>query len=625
MHKLPGRFATNTHPTFAIIREVNAGGMGFIIHARHRQTGHDLVLKFILTQSADIIDLERFQREGLLLAALNHPNIVKVHAADVEAGVPFLSMEWIEGQSLKSVIQSALKTREFQEFNAVWEIFLSLSQALAHCHQHKILHRDIKPENVLIENGTGRVVLVDFGLAKQLKPYKPDQPSSFKLTQPGQILGTPAYMSPEQIHQEDEQIGPATDIWGLGATLYHFTTLEAPFQGDSLLNLMTKILNNPAPELQSLRPDSPEWLNVICKACLNKSAKLRPNTQTLLNTFLRQEPPELEAEPEAKANKKWLIAVAVLALVIVIPALIFSQSRNKQEGNVAKHSTAVVSSLEPELIVERLEEENCVFLKPGEKSRGRVRNTDKLTLTVDGRVHELAVNPKGQFTVPVTVQSKPIAVRISLKNEDSKAMEFSYYLVPIRFKQPFLSRALFDRKQWNRIGDKKQDRIIDQFKQSLKSGFSFIDTKVYECRGQSHRIASFRHKKTGIQFHLLPGGSFRFGSTADQRFQFQHYMASAPYEASSLKEISPAWKVFQPKKYLGSVKNMKTAEHSQIPMTVGPFLIGRYELSLREWNLDLSKFDKLDQVKRNGSMLVERARIPISFGGTNFRRFTRGP
>lgn len=580
MHTLPGRFANNSHPTYAVLRELNAGGMGFILLVEHRQTGHKLALKFILTEHADIVDLERFQREGQLLAALNHPHIVKVHSYESEAGTPFLAMEWIEGESLKNRIQRAAETEAFPALHEVWEVFRALIQALDHCHRQGILHRDLKPDNVLIEKDTERVVLVDFGLAKQVRRVQRAEDQSLQLTQTGQILGTPAYMSPEQIHLEDGPIGPAADVWGLGATLFEFTTLTAPFQSDSVLSLMTKILDEAPHSPQSLRSDCPEWLTRVCLACLNKSPSERPKTEELLELFHRNEP-EFEDHPQ-NSNKALFFSLAVVFLIgLSVPLYFLLQpsSASKESPDVNKKSLPT-----PTIKVAGLVDE-AVYLKAGAKSRIEVSHGARIELTIDGVTEVFDGDSESKRELFVEATAKIRSVKVVAKNKDSDAETQSYFLVPQKFKNAFQCRALFDRLDWNRAKDYQQDAIVRHVERLLGSAFQFEDTKLYECRQLRHRIASFRHKETGIRFHLIPGGSFQFGSSSEARFAFNKYLAGAPYENPEMRQIQPTWKLVRDpeNKYLRGLEKMLKSEFSQSEQTVGPFLMAQYELSRREW------------------------------------------
>lgn len=594
MHTLPGRFANNSHPTYAVLRELNSGGMGFILLVEHRQAGHKLALKFILTEQAGILDLERFQREGQLLAALNHPHIVKVHSAEVEAGTPFLAMEWIEGESLKNLIQRAAETEAFSPLHEVWEIFRALIQALDHCHRQGILHRDLKPDNVLIEKDTERVVLVDFGLAKQVKRVQRAKDQSLQLTQTGQMLGTPAYMSPEQIHLEDGPSGPAADVWGLGATLFEFTTLRPPFQSDSILGLMTKILKDDPPSPRSLRPDCPEWLTSVCLRCLAKSPGERPETAELLELFHRNEP-EIQVGPQ---NSKRTLTSSLVALIILLGlsvplAIQFLPSEAPQDNGKVVEKRAVGPTIKIADLID-----DAVYLTEGGKSRIEVAHGARIELTIDGvtKVFDEGEGTKRELFVDATTKIR--SVKIVAKNEAS-ATSSSYFLVPRKFKDAFQCRALFDRLDWNRAKDRQQDTIVKHVAELLGDGFQFEDTKLYQCRQLRHRIASFRHLATGIRFHLIPGGTFQFGSNSEERLAFKQYIASEPYKLSEMKRVEPNWKLVENAevKYLRGLKTMLDTEFSKSEQSVGPFLIAQYELSRREWEKKSVKVGILDMPK----------------------------
>ena len=585
MRSLPGRFATNTHPVYEVIREISAGGMGFIIHVKHRQVGQEVVLKFILAQDASTIDLERFQRESLLLASLNHPNIVKIHSSDTEQGVPYLTMEFVRASSLKDFILDCQRHGEQPDFSRVCEMFHSLASAINYCHSHGILHRDLKPENVLIEEKTDRVVLVDFGVAKQLNRLERSRDESYQLTQTGELLGTPAYMSPEQIHGEGDPIGPPADIWGLVATLYHVLTLESPFEGKNALALMMQILNKPAPLLSKFRPEAPNWLHHLCAHGFKKDPEQRPSAEDIVHAFTD---PDLDAL-KPRSNRVPLI-MSLLLVFGVVAAIYWAalttttdengQSKGQtQTGQLGK--TKPKDEPPPILFIDGLEE-GCVLLKPGMKSGGSVKNASKLSVSFDGVDVKVVPNQDGRFTIPISFKSKPISVTIKAMNEEEVVTQ-SYLLALPQFKSVILCRKLFDRLEWNKTEASEQDKVIERVGKVLGPLFQFVETKDYNCNKQRHRIATFQHRKTGIRFQLLPGGTFQFGSTELQRTEFGIYLSSYPYDNDKFKKPGP-WKPRSHEAYTKPLNKSMEREPNNVPQTIPPFLLGQYELSTREWN-----------------------------------------
>ncbi|HBP22246.1 MAG TPA: serine/threonine protein kinase, partial [Planctomycetes bacterium] len=201
----------------------------------------------------------RFKVEAEALASLDHPSIVRVHDAghDPATGCHYFAMEYVEGGALNE----RLATRGPFAPEEAARLGRDLADALAHAHARGVLHRDVKPRNVLLSR-QGRVLLTDFGLVRRTDP------EAERLTRTGEIVGTPGYMSPEQASGERSRIGPASDVYGLGATLFAVLTGDAPFTGESSVNVLTAVLREPAPPPSSRRPEVDAALDAIVLRCL---------------------------------------------------------------------------------------------------------------------------------------------------------------------------------------------------------------------------------------------------------------------------------------------------------------------------------------------------------------------
>jgi hypothetical protein len=249
---------------YRIIRRLGRGGMGTVYLAHDSQLDRRVALKIPHFASEDgPAVLERFHREARAAAALNHPNICPVHDIGEVDGTPYLTMAFIEGESL------AARPRPLPPEQAV-ALVRTLALALEEAHQHGIIHRDLKPSNIMI-NPRGEPVIMDFGLARRICP------GDVRLTRSGQMLGTPAYMSPEQVSGDTAAMGPGCDIYSLGVILYELLTGRLPFEG-SAGELLAKILITEPTPLRTHRPDLDPALEAIChKALAKKSSERYPS------------------------------------------------------------------------------------------------------------------------------------------------------------------------------------------------------------------------------------------------------------------------------------------------------------------------------------------------------------
>jgi len=248
---------------YKIISKIGQGGMGTVFKARDNELNEIVALKMVkpeLVRDADNID--RFIREMEIVRVIHHKNVINIlNFGDVD-GIAFMSMPYIEGISLQELIQSSgvLSTSDFMK------IAVQACRAIQAIHDQDIIHRDLKPKNIMV-NPEGRVYIMDFGLARSL--VKP------KITTTGQIVGTPEFMSPEQI--QDQVTDLRTDIWSLGVLFYEMLTSELPFKGKNLQALINSILSK-NPELPSrINPLIPKLLEKLILKCLNKEREKRYN------------------------------------------------------------------------------------------------------------------------------------------------------------------------------------------------------------------------------------------------------------------------------------------------------------------------------------------------------------
>ena len=258
---------------YEIHSPLGAGGMGEVYRARDTKLGRDIALKMLPAEMAqDPERLARFRREAKALAQLDHPNIVTIHSVEESDGVHFLTMQLVEGQPLDRLIpKGGLPVEQ------IVEIASALGDALAAAHEKGIVHRDLKPANVMVTND-GRVKVLDFGLAKDVRGANLGDATltSASQTQVGVVMGTPAYMSPEQT--SGRPLDHRTDIFSLGVVLHEMTTGRRPFEGTSSAELVSAILRDTPPSVTDMRPDLPSDLARIIRRCLEKDPRHRVQT-----------------------------------------------------------------------------------------------------------------------------------------------------------------------------------------------------------------------------------------------------------------------------------------------------------------------------------------------------------
>ena len=267
---LPARFGD-----YELLEELGRGGMGVVYRAVQRSLGRVVAIKMLLRRDlASHADLARFRSEAEAAARLDHPGIVPIFEVGEHDGHPFYSMRYIEGTTLAKRLQAGpIPPREGAELLA------RVAEAVQTAHTRGVLHRDLKPSNILIDTA-GKPHVSDFGLAKRLED---DQ----TMTHTGAIIGTPCYMSPEQAAGSRGDVGPASDIWSLGAILYQVLVHRPPFQGSSPMDTLLAVLELDPPLPRSLDRQVDRDLELIALKTLQKPQDLRYATAGDLAADLR--------------------------------------------------------------------------------------------------------------------------------------------------------------------------------------------------------------------------------------------------------------------------------------------------------------------------------------------------
>jgi serine/threonine protein kinase len=249
---------------YEIVEKLGQGGMGEVYLARDTRLGRDVAIKLMPADLAgDAARRARFEREAQAIAALNHPNVVTIHAVEEAEGLLFLVMERVQGVTLTRKIPPAgLPLKDF--FN----LALQFCEAVAAAHAVGITHRDLKPENVMVDN-SGRVKVLDFGLAKLIDDaFVGSDATVAEQTREGVILGTASYMSPEQA--EGKPVDPRSDVFTMGILLYEMLTGQRPFQGDTHMSTLTAVIRDDPRPVFEIRPELPREFARIVRRCLEK-------------------------------------------------------------------------------------------------------------------------------------------------------------------------------------------------------------------------------------------------------------------------------------------------------------------------------------------------------------------
>ncbi|OAI41423.1 hypothetical protein AYO40_03165 [Planctomycetaceae bacterium SCGC AG-212-D15] len=270
--------------------------MGIVYKARQEKLKRLVALKMILAGShADANALTRFRTEAEAVARLQHPNIVQIYEVGEHDGSPFFSLEFVEGNNLaQKLAGTPLRPSE-----AV-QMLEPIARAMHEAHQRGIVHRDLKPANVLLTR-EGQPKVTDFGLAKQLD-------TDMGQTRTGAVMGTPSYMAPEQALGRNVEVGPAADIYALGAMLYEFLTGRPPFKGATPMDTLFQVTTEEPVPPTRLQPGVPKDLETICLKCLRKEPRRRYATALDLAEDLRriQAGEPISARPIGKLERGWL-------------------------------------------------------------------------------------------------------------------------------------------------------------------------------------------------------------------------------------------------------------------------------------------------------------------------------
>jgi TolB-like protein/Flp pilus assembly protein TadD len=295
---------------YELLDEIARGGMGIVYRARQIPLDRVVALKMLLPQLAEQARMrDRFKREVEAVAKLDHPGILPVYEVGETAGLPWFSMKLADGGGLDQRIDS-LSGR----WRDIATLVVKLAEAVEHAHQRGILHRDLKPANILFDSH-GAPMVADFGLARL-------GAANALLTMPATALGSPNYMAPEQVSAEFGELGPRTDVYGLGAILYQLLTGKPPVQGDDAVDTLRRVPTHAPPPGSQTRPDIPGDLEAIARKCLAKRPAERypgaAEVATELQRWLAGQPALVVGERRRRLAGKWTAIASCGAAAVAL-------------------------------------------------------------------------------------------------------------------------------------------------------------------------------------------------------------------------------------------------------------------------------------------------------------------
>jgi eukaryotic-like serine/threonine-protein kinase len=327
---------------YEILQPIGAGGMGEVHRARHLKLRRDVAIKVLPAEfAADPRRLARFEREARTASALNHPNIVTIHDVAEYEGTTYIAMELVEGRTLREIIADGPLP-----IDQAVRLASQIADGLARAHAAGIVHRDIKPANVMV-TGDGLVKILDFGLAKPLTT--PDGreiagPTLTTETREGVLVGTPHYMSPEQL--SGDSVDHRSDQFAFGVVLYEMVSGKPPFDGPSVRAIISAILVNPPPPLRHLRPHAPAELERLICRCLEKDPDKRfASTTNLAAELRRYEARRMRSAQGLALLRKPAVSATLAALALVLGVAGWLWARGSGERWARNEALAEIASL----------------------------------------------------------------------------------------------------------------------------------------------------------------------------------------------------------------------------------------------------------------------------------------
>ncbi len=391
----------STLSNYKITEKLGSGGMATVYKAHELSLNRIVALKVLSAKLADDVEfIKRFQREAQAAAKLNHPNIVQIYAIGEEKGIHFFAMEYTKGSTLSEILKEQKTLSPESAVSFIKQIALGLSVA----HKAGLIHRDIKPSNILV-NKKNIAKLADFGIAFV-------QDAKTKLTREGSIIGTPEYLSPEQC--EGKTLDGRSDLYSLGVTLYELLTGNTPYEADTPVSMIMKIVSGKFPPLSEVKPDLPKKLQDIVAKMMNTSVSERyENAEKVIediesfekeyisgipvnglgtNILNKKEISEIvdyaQKKPTSSSGKRAFLFVAAIIILLVgigiAAKLLYFDKQNNSSSNFDTVSGEVVKTEDPQNNEPFSEEEKENDLKSTDPDINETKKTDPESTDSDG-------------------------------------------------------------------------------------------------------------------------------------------------------------------------------------------------------------------------------------------------
>lgn len=393
---------------YKILTSVGQGAMGLVFKAIHKPSGDKVALKLMLDAEPDPDDVKRFQKEIQTLIQLKHPNIIEILDFGEIDGHLFFAMEYLVGYDLEEMVDKAIdKSSLPPPWTKILPYIVDIAEALDECHESGVLHRDVKPRNIFIDTKNNRGVLLDFGLMRKDRSRLSASASSAQgLTMTGEMVGTPAFMGPEQFSHGGVfgDPSPYSDVWGIGASLFYGLTGLPPFNQPNAADIYQAITTELPPYPSSLNADVPDWLDELCCATMARE----PNQRIPMKKLIKK----MRAEGKRQIP---FLAIAGILVLISISGLLISHF------NQPTHALKIIE----------LTAKKTMTRERGIKISGRISEENQIVELGEFKIES---GPNGRFeqVIPLTHGANIILVKTRgaeqsiIVHQDSVPPKLSY-------------------------------------------------------------------------------------------------------------------------------------------------------------------------------------------------------